>query len=76
MTTQGIVCFYADAMGGDRRDEHIRLRLSAQDLERVTAIQEHLDSIGSLSSLGKVVSNALDAYYSILVAEGSVPPNL
>lgn len=65
-----------DAMGTDRRDEHVRLRLSAQDLERVSAIQEHLNSIGALSSLGKVVSNAIDAYYSTLVAEGSVPPNL
>lgn len=63
-------------MGRDRRDEHIRLRLSAQDLERVTAIQDYLNSIGSLASLGQVVSNAIDAYYSILVAEGSVPPNL
>ena len=63
-------------MGTDRRDEHVRLRLSAQDLERVSAIQEHLNSIGALSSLGKVVSNAIDAYYSILQAEGSVPPNL
>jgi hypothetical protein len=63
-------------MGDDRREELVRLRLSASDLEKVSAIQEHLDSIGSLSTLGKVVSNAIDAYYSILVAEGSVPPNL
>ena len=59
----------------DRRDELVRLRLSAEDLAKVSAIQDHLDRIGSVSSLGKVVSNAIDAYYSILVAEGSVPPN-
>ena len=62
-------------MGADRREEQVRLRLSSEDLAKVSAIQEHLDSIGSLSTLGKVVSNAIDAYYSILVAEGSVPPN-
>lgn len=70
------MCFLNEAMGDDRREELVRLRLSASDLEKVSAIQEHLDSIGSLSTLGKVVSNAIDAYYSILVAEGSVPPNL
>lgn len=63
-------------MAGDRREEQVRLRLSVEDLDRVTAIQEHLNSIGSLASLGQVVSNAIDAYYSILVAEGAVPPNL
>lgn len=63
-------------MPGDRRDEHIRVRLSASDLERVNAIQAHLASLGAQSSFGKVVSNAISAYYSILVAEGSVPPDL
>jgi hypothetical protein len=72
---QGIFCFYAEAMAGDRQ-EQVRLRLSESDLAKVSAIQDHLNSIGSLASLGKVVSNAIDAYYSILVAEGSVPPNL
>jgi len=70
------LCLYADAMEGERRAEHVRLRLTPQDLERVSVIQEHLDSVGSKASLGRVVSNAIDAYYSILVAEGSVPPNL
>ncbi len=62
-------------MGSDRREDLVRLRLSADDLAKVTAIQNHLDSVGALSSLGKVVSNAIDCYYSVLVAEGSVPPN-
>jgi hypothetical protein len=42
----------------------------------VSAIQEYLDSIGEMNSLGKVVSNAIDAYYRILVCQGSVPPDL
>lgn len=72
---QVILSFYSEAMA-DERQEQVRLRLSESDLAKVSAIQDHLNSIGSLSSLGKVVSNAIDAYYSILVAEGSVPPNL
>lgn len=60
---------------GDRRDELVRLRLSEDDLAKVTAIQEHLDSIGALSSLGAVVSRAIGVYYSVLADEGSVPPN-
>jgi hypothetical protein len=50
--------------------------LSPSDLAKVTAIQEHLERVGEMNSLGKVVSNALSAYYSILAAEGTVPPNL
>jgi hypothetical protein len=77
VTTHGILPVSVGGLMGDefRRDEHIRLRLSADDLARVTAIQHHLDRIGSLSSLGKVVSNAIGCYYEVLVAEGSVPPN-
>jgi hypothetical protein len=71
------LCFYTDAtVAGDKRDELVRLRLSAEDLERVSAIQGHLKSIGSVNSLGKAVSNAIAHYYEALVAEGSVPPNL
>jgi hypothetical protein len=71
----GILCFSGDEMVG-RRDEPLRIRLSPSDLDRVSAIQEYLDSIGEMNSLGKVVSNAIDAYYSILVCQGSVPPDL
>jgi hypothetical protein len=60
----------------ERRDEPLRIRLSPSDLAKVTAIQEHLERVGEMNSLGKVVSNAIDAYYSILAAEGTVPPNL
>ncbi len=63
-------------MPNHRRDEPLRIRLSPSDLDRVSAIQEYLDSIGEMNSLGKVVSNAIDAYYSILVRQGSVPPDL
>jgi len=62
-------------MADDRRVEYVRMRLSEEDLEKATAIQDYLESIGQHASLGKVVSNALDAYFSILVAEGVVPPN-
>lgn len=58
-----------------RRDEHIRVRLSANDLAKVSAIQNHLDRVGAQSSMGKVVSNAIGCYYEVLAAEGSVPPN-
>ena len=63
---------------GDRdcRGELIRIRLSDDDLVRVSAIQDHLESVGVHSTLGKVVSNAIASYYGALVAEGSVPPNL
>jgi len=63
-------------VSGDRRDELVRVRLSKDDLDKATAIQDYLDSVGQQASLGAVVSNALDAYFSILVAEGSLPPNL
>jgi hypothetical protein len=77
LSRSGILCFYAEVMG-DRfyRDDHVRMRLSADDLAKATAIQDYLGSIGEMNSLGKVVSNALSAYYSILVSEGAVPPNL
>jgi hypothetical protein len=60
----------------ERRDEPLRIRLSPSDLAKVTAIQEYLGSTGEMNSLGKVVSNAIDAYYDILVSEGAVSPNL
>lgn len=62
-------------MADDRRGEHVRMRLSEEDLAKATVIQDYLESIGQYASLGKVVGYALDAYFSILVAEGAVPPN-
>ncbi len=58
-----------------RRDELIRIRLSADDLARVTVIQDFLKRTGAQSSFGKVVSNAIGCYYEVLATEGSVPPN-
>ena len=70
------MCFYTGAMGEDLRGELVRMRLSTQDLERVSAIQDYLNGVGVHSSLGKVVSNAIDCYYGVLCKEGAVPPNL
>ena len=70
------MCFYTDAMGEELRGELVRMRLSTQDLDRVSAIQDYLNGMGVHSSLGKVVSNAIDCYYGILGKEGVVPPNL
>jgi hypothetical protein len=52
------------------------MRLSEEDLLKATTIQDYLNGIGRLSSLGKVVSEAIDCYYSALAKEGAVPPNL
>jgi hypothetical protein len=78
VTTQGILPVSVVGLMGDefRRDELIRIRLSADDLARVTAIQDYLKRSAAQSSFGKVVSNAIGCYYEVLVAEGSVPPNL
>ena len=63
-------------MGEELRGELVRMRLPTQDLDRVSAIQDYLNGMGVHSSLGKVVSNAIDCYYETLVKEGAVPPNL
>jgi len=76
LTLQANLCFYADAaVSGDRREELVRIRLSKEDLDKATAIQDYLDSVGQHASLGAVMSNALDAYFSILVAEGALTPS-
>lgn len=62
-------------MGDDKRGELVRMRLTDGDLEKVSAIQDYLNGIGRLSSLGNVVGEAIDCYYSALVKEGAVPPN-
>lgn len=63
-------------MAEDKRGEHVRMRLSTEDLDRVSAIQDYLGGLGVHASLGAVVSKAIDCYYGVLVAEGAVPPNL
>jgi hypothetical protein len=74
-TPHGTLCFYTGAMGDDLRGEQVRMRLSEEDLLKATTIQDYLNGIGRLSSLGKVVSEAIDCYYSALAKEGAVPPN-
>ena len=58
------------------REELVRVRLSASDLDRAAAIQDYLKGIGQYDSLGAALSKALGVYYLELVAEGVVPPNL
>ena len=74
LSPHGSLCFYTGAMGEDKRGELVRMRLSEDDLEKVSVIQDYLNGIGRLSSLGKVVSDAIDCYYGVLVKEGVVPP--
>jgi hypothetical protein len=75
-TPHGNLCFYTGVMGEDKRGELVRMRLSEDDLEKVSVIQDYLNGIGRLSSLGKVVSDAIDCYYGVLAKEGVVPPTL
>ena len=51
------------------------MRLCEDDLEKVSVIQDYMNGIGRLSSLGKVVSDAIDCYYGVLAKEGAVPQN-
>lgn len=60
----------------DDRGTLIRIRLSDEDLARVTAIQEHYQRVGIPDSMQRVISDAIDSHYSILEAEGAVPPNI
>ena len=60
----------------DKRGELIRVRLSDSDLNRVSAIQEYYDRVGNPSSMQRVIADAIDTHYSVLVAQGSVEPNL
>ena len=75
-TPHSNLCLYTGVMGEDKRGELVRMRLSEDDLEKVSVIQDYLNGIGRLSSLGKVVSNAIDCYYAVLVKEGVAPQNL
>ena len=60
----------------DQRGELIRVRLSDSDLDRVSAIQAYYDKVGVPSSMQRVVADSIDTHYSVLVAQGSVEPNL
>lgn len=65
------------AMGErDHRGELVRVRLSEQDLARISAIQDYYEREGSPSSLQRVIADAIDTHYSVLVSQGSVEPNL
>jgi hypothetical protein len=60
----------------DHRGELVRVRLSEQELARVSAIQDYYDRIGNASSLQRVIADAINTHYSVLVSQGSVEPNL
>lgn len=60
----------------DQRGELIRVRLSDSDLDRVSAIQAYYDRVGIPSSMQRVVADAIDTHYSVLVQQGAVEPNL
>ena len=51
------------------------MRLSDEDLAKVSAIQKHYGRVGLPSSLQQVVAASIDSHYQSLVAEGVVPPN-
>ena len=54
----------------DHRGELVRVRLSEQDLARVSAIQGHYERVGLPCSLQRVVADALSFYYNDLVGNG------
>lgn len=60
----------------DHRGELVRVRLSEQDLARVSAIQDYYEKVGNPSSMQRVIADAIDCHYSVLVSQGSVEPNL
>ena len=60
----------------DQRGELIRVRLSEQDLARVTAIQDYYEREGMRPALQAVISDAIATHYSVLEVQGSVEPNL
>ena len=67
----------AQAMGdSDQRGELIRVRLSEQDLARVTAIQDYYEREGMRPALQAVISDAIATHYSVLEAQGSVERGL
>lgn len=69
--------FTAQAMGDrDERGELVRVRLSEQDLARVTAIQDYYEREGMRPALQAVISDAIATHYSVLEAQGSVERGL
>lgn len=60
----------------DHRGELIRVRLTETELNRVSAIQAYYDKVGVPSSMQRVIADSIDTHYSVLVAQGSVEPNL
>ncbi len=60
----------------DRRGELIRVRLTDQDLDRVSAIQDCYEKLGIPSTMQRVIADGIASLYSTLSAQGSVPPNL
>ena len=60
----------------DERGELVRVRLSEQDLARVTAIQGYYHREGMRPALQAVISDAIATHYSVLEAQGSVEANL
>lgn len=60
----------------DHRGELVRVRLSEQDLARISAIQDYYEKVGTPTSLQRVIADAIDTHYSVLVSQGSVEPNL
>jgi hypothetical protein len=68
--------FKASGVGDrDHRGEQIRVRLSEEDLIKVTTIQEFYDSVGIPSSIQRVLSDAIGTHYSVLASQGSVEPH-
>lgn len=60
----------------DQRGELVRVRLSEQDLARVTAIQDYYEREGMRPALQAVISDAIATHYSVLEAQGSVERGL
>lgn len=60
----------------DQRGELVRVRLSEQDLARVTAIQDYYEREGMRPALKAVISDAIATLYSVLEAQGSVVRDL
>ena len=60
----------------DQRGDLVRVRLSKQDLARVTAIQDYYEREGMRPALQAVISDAIATHYSVLEAQGAVERDL
>ena len=60
----------------DQRGDLVRVRLSEQDLARVTAIQDYYEREGMRPALQAVISDAIATHYSVLEAQGAVERGL